>query len=360
MSRRARGVQYAVMKVAITPSSLTLKLFWKKFFSRRNLRIVLLVLLGIVVLDGLYLYSRAPDWSVYAHGVIPKSSFIQHYEKSRAGHRNWPALRWYPIPFSAMPKYLRRAVVVAEDSRFYDHKGFDLTAFREAMEHNLKQGKMAYGASTISQQTVKNLFLSPSRNPLRKWHELVLTLIMEQRLSKSRILELYLNIAEFGRGIYGVEAAAQHYFGKPASALTVTEAVELAASLPSPVKSNPATRSSYFVRHRDTILARVTPLTSAPNVAKGVLPVLELEAPPTPEEEKLQPEALESQQGIVEDTLTINTNIPADVAPLPDASNATFPDSLDASNETLPDTLAGAKEAVSNAPVSSPETLAPH
>jgi monofunctional biosynthetic peptidoglycan transglycosylase len=114
------------------------------------------------------------------------------------------------------------------------------------MEHNLSQQRMVYGASTISQQTVKNMFLSPSRNPLRKWHELWLTLGMERSLSKRRILEHYLNVAEFGRGIYGVDAAARYYWGIPARRLTSRQAIELAATLPSPVRNNPHTATPSF------------------------------------------------------------------------------------------------------------------
>ncbi len=113
---------------------------------------------------------------------------------------------------------------------------------------------MAYGGSTISQQTAKNLFLSASRNPLRKWHELLLTLGMEYHLSKDRILELYLNIAEFGPGIYGVEAAARHYWGVPAQHLTRSQAAQIAATLPSPKKHNPATRSARFLAHTNKII----------------------------------------------------------------------------------------------------------
>ncbi len=145
-----------------------------------------------------------------------------------------------------IPKNMIRAVIAAEDSRFYEHDGVDFDALKDAMEYNLSEQRMAYGASTISQQTVKNVFLSPSRNPLRKWHELLLTLGMERNLTKKRILEHYLNLAEFGKGIYGVDAAARYYWGIPASRLSSRQAIELAATLPSPVKNNPRTRTKSF------------------------------------------------------------------------------------------------------------------
>ena len=141
-----------------------------------------------------------------------------------------------------------RALIVAEDARFYSHSGIDTDALQEVMEYNLSKKRFIYGGSTISQQTIKNIFLSPSRNPFRKWHEFVLTIGMERNLSKQRILALYLNIVEFGRGIYGVNAAAQYYWGIPASQLSVRQAVELAATLPSPVKHNPKNRTKTFLK----------------------------------------------------------------------------------------------------------------
>ncbi|MFZ9038717.1 MAG: transglycosylase domain-containing protein [Gammaproteobacteria bacterium] len=179
---------------------------------RRFLRWSWLLLLLLVVADAVYLASIWPDWGAYRHGPIQRSQFIRDYERERRQRSDWPQLRWRPVAIDRIPKHLVRAVIVAEDSRFFEHEGVDLEALKEAMEYNLSQQRLAYGASTLSQQTVKNLFLSPSRNPLRKWHELVLTLAMERSLSKRRILEYYLNVAEFGRGIYGVDAAARFYW----------------------------------------------------------------------------------------------------------------------------------------------------
>ena len=211
------------------------------------------LLLVLAVFDLGYLAGITPDWASYASGPIQTSKFIEQYKQDKAGHRDWPRLRWQPVPISRIPERVIRAVVVAEDSRFFQHNGFDEEAFKKAMEYNFSKRRFIFGASTISQQTVKNLFLSPSRNPLRKWHELVLTFLMERNISKERIMELYLNIAEFGRGIYGVEAASRHYWNKSVSQLTYQEATELAATLPGPVKHNPATQTKYFVRHKKKI-----------------------------------------------------------------------------------------------------------
>jgi monofunctional biosynthetic peptidoglycan transglycosylase len=212
------------------------------------------LLLIALIVDLVYLAAHWPDWERLARGPIPKSNFIAMYEaEARAGKA--PPLAWQPVALGTIPKHVQRAVILAEDSRFYEHSGFDLIAFKEAMDYNLAEGRLALGASTISQQTVKNLFLSPARNPLRKWHELLLTWGMEQHLSKRRILEIYLNVAEFGRGIYGVQAAARAYWGVDVGALTPWQAAELAATLPSPIKHNPATRTERFEKRARRIYA---------------------------------------------------------------------------------------------------------
>ena len=227
----------------------------KGFFARlrRSLRWGLRILLVLLIADLVYLAMIWPDWKKLSQGDIPKSSFMQIYTERQA-ERGWPPLRWQPVAHTKIPRHMLRAVLVAEDSRFYSHSGFDLIAIREALDYNLGRGELLVGASTISQQTVKNLYLNPSRDPLRKWHEVVLTFGLENNLRKSRILELYLNVTEFGRGIYGVQAAAQAYYGVDVGALSLVQAAELAASLPSPVKNNPATRTERFQKRSQRIL----------------------------------------------------------------------------------------------------------
>ena len=200
----------------------------------------------LIMMDIGYLIGVWPDWELYSDGPIQRSSFIRSYEFEQHRHSDWPKLRWSPVSIESISRSMVRAVIVAEDARFYEHDGVDIEALKSAMEHNLSEKRLVYGGSTISQQTVKNVFLSPSRNPLRKWHELVLTVGMERSLSKKRILEHYLNVAEFGRGLYGVDAAAYYYWGIPVSRLTNQQAIELAATLPSPVKNNPKTRTRFF------------------------------------------------------------------------------------------------------------------
>jgi monofunctional biosynthetic peptidoglycan transglycosylase len=163
--------------------------------------------------------------------------------------------RW--IPLSRIPKDAINAVIVAEDGTFWSHGGFDWFEFRESIERNVKEGRAARGASTITQQLVKNLYLSASKNPLRKLKEWVLTWYMEQTLSKQRILELYLNLIEWGRGIYGIEAASQQYFGKSASAISRDEAARLASVIPNPRLLRVDKESRYVERRSQVILNRM-------------------------------------------------------------------------------------------------------
>lgn len=144
-----------------------------------------------------------------------------------------------------MSEYLPLAAVASEDQRFFSHWGVDPSAIETALEERDRRGGLR-GASTITQQLVKNLFLSPARSLLRKAVEAYLAVLLDLVLSKDRILEIYLNVAEFGPGLYGVEAAARHYYGKPAAAVSPREAARLIAVLPSPRRSSPAAPSEYL------------------------------------------------------------------------------------------------------------------
>ncbi|MFA5531471.1 MAG: monofunctional biosynthetic peptidoglycan transglycosylase [Thiohalomonadaceae bacterium] len=228
--------------------------------GRTWLRGVLAAAFLLLIADGIYLARIWPDWEPLARGAIPKSRFIHRYEAARAQDPALPPLRWRPVSLARIAPVMRRVVVVAEDSRFWRHAGVDTVALRGAMEYNLEHGRVAYGASTISQQTAKNLFLSDARDPLRKWHELLLTLAMERKLRKARILEIYLNVAEFGPGVFGVEAAARLYFGVTAAELAPDQAVSLAASLPSPKLHNPATATRTWEKRRERIGRHLTTL----------------------------------------------------------------------------------------------------
>lgn len=161
------------------------------------------------------------------------------------------------VPYERISAQLKRAVVAAEDARFVDHEGFDWQAISKAIEKNERQGRVVSGASTISQQLAKNLFLSGERSWLRKGQEAAITWMLESALSKRRILELYLNYAEWGEGVFGAEAAARYHFGASAGALSAPQAAFLAAILPSPRRYAPGNVTPYVAGRIETILARM-------------------------------------------------------------------------------------------------------
>jgi monofunctional biosynthetic peptidoglycan transglycosylase len=163
--------------------------------------------------------------------------------------------RW--VPYNRISGHLKRAVVAAEDDKFMDHTGFDWEAIQKAFERNLREGEIVSGASTIPQQLSKNLFLSGRRTWWRKAQEAVITAMLETVLTKRRILEIYLNVAEWGDGVYGAEAAARYHFGVSAAALTPAQAARLAVMLPSP-RSYPPGRDTVYLQGRTaTILGRM-------------------------------------------------------------------------------------------------------
>jgi len=180
----------------------------------------------------------------------------------RAGKKFTPRLVW--APWDRISEHLKHAVFISEDDTFYRHKGVDWGSVRAALQKDWELKRLAYGGSTITQQVARNLYLSPSKNPLRKLKELLIARRLEAELSKRRIFELYLNIAEWGRGIYGAEAAAQAYFGKSAADLTPDEAVAMAVVLPNPRRWNPAQKGRYVERNMRRIMGRMR--------ASGLLP----------------------------------------------------------------------------------------
>lgn len=163
--------------------------------------------------------------------------------------------RW--VPYAQISTNLKRAIIASEDARFMEHAGFDWKGIQLALAKNSKRGKVVAGGSTITQQLAKNLFLSPSRSYLRKGQEAIITVMLELLLDKRRILELYLNVIEWGSGVFGAEAAARHYDGIAASRLSATQAARLAAMAPSPRRFERNPRSAYLTGRVATILARM-------------------------------------------------------------------------------------------------------
>ena len=185
------------------------------------------------------------------------TAFIEEYRARQREAGKPEKVVWPWTPYAAISPNLKRAVLVSEDIGFFSHHGFELKEMRNAMEEALREGGMPRGASTITQQLAKNLWLSSSRRPLRKLREAVLTWQLERALPKRRILELYLNVAEFGPGIYGAGAASQRYFSKAAADLEPREAAALAAGLPKPRAWHPGATSSAYQRRVMSILNRM-------------------------------------------------------------------------------------------------------
>ena len=192
---------------------------------------------GLLLLAGLFLLMQC--WYL-AHvlwwkAFDPASTAFMEAGLERLQEKKPDAeLRYRWVDYNRVSVHLKRAVIAAEDSRFLAHEGFDWEGIEKAVERNLRKGRIVAGGSTISQQLAKNLFLSASRNPFRKLQEAVITVMIETLWSKRRILEVYLNVIEWGNGIYGAEAASRRYFRVPASGLGPDQAAHLAAMIPNP------------------------------------------------------------------------------------------------------------------------------
>jgi monofunctional biosynthetic peptidoglycan transglycosylase len=225
--------------------------------SRRWLLIAVATGVCLVAAVLVWQARRWPDIGALASRNPASTAFIDQYRarERAAGRSSQVAWKW--VAYSSISPNLKRAVLVAEDIGFFSHRGFEPAELRNAVERALEDGAMPRGASTITQQLAKNLWLSPSRNPVRKVKEAVLTWQLEHHLTKRRILELYLNVAEFGPGVYGAEAAGRRYFGKSAADLNEDEAAQLAAALPNPRVWHPGASGPGYRRYVDTIKRRM-------------------------------------------------------------------------------------------------------
>jgi monofunctional biosynthetic peptidoglycan transglycosylase len=217
-----------------------------------------------------YIYLTLPDVRVLARTNPESTAWMEMRaaEAAREGKSTRRVQRW--VPYSRISQNLKRAVLVAEDAAFWDHEGIDLEELRKSIEINWEQGRAVRGASTITQQLAKNLYLSPSRNPLRKLRELIIARRLEAALSKARIFEIYLNVIEWGDGIWGAEAAARTYFGIPASAVNREQAALLAGAIINPRVLNPARPNARLRARQRIVLGRmgdVTPPAPVPVAA---------------------------------------------------------------------------------------------
>ncbi len=203
-----------------------------------------------------YTYLTLPDVRPLARTNPTMTAFmaLRESEARKAGKTPRRTQRW--IPYRQISPALTRAVLVAEDAAFWQHDGVDYDELQNSIELNWERWQLARGASTITQQLAKNLYLSPSRNPLRKLRELIIARRLEAELSKARILELYLNVIEWGDGIYGVDAAARTYFNTSASALSPSQSALLAGAIINPRLLNPARPTARLIRRQQIILRR--------------------------------------------------------------------------------------------------------
>jgi monofunctional biosynthetic peptidoglycan transglycosylase len=213
-----------------------------------------LLVIGLVLLIQLWFFAHVLWWNWFN----PSSSAFMEDRLEVLQEKNPDAtLRHKWVPYKKISMNLKRALVASEDANFIEHEGFDWEALQKAYEKNLKKGKVVAGGSTISQQLAKNLFLSGQRSMLRKAQEAVITVMIESVMSKRRIFEIYLNIIEWGNGVFGAEAAARYYFRKSAAELDAYEAARLAAMVPNPRFYDRHRSTTYLQRRTNIIMARM-------------------------------------------------------------------------------------------------------
>ena len=255
INRRNRGVRAnrPLWNLGQRPKSRTRRFRWIP-------RISFKLLLGIIFVFLLFEMFTLPILSIInLNAGHPKQTTLmqQRIEEAREqGKKLKIDYRW--VSLAHIPKHVRRAVLIAEDARFYNHVGIDWHEIGESLETNWQKGRIIRGGSTITQQLAKNLYLSTSRDPIRKIKELLIAWMLEATLSKTRILELYLNIIEWGRGTFGIEAAAQRYFHKSAGRLTKEEGARLAAVISSPLRHKPTQLTPLLEKKMDVILKRMS------------------------------------------------------------------------------------------------------
>ncbi|MDE2366102.1 MAG: monofunctional biosynthetic peptidoglycan transglycosylase [Betaproteobacteria bacterium] len=209
-------------------------------FLRRWLWRIPLFFIGLALIYQAWIFGHVVYWNFYNPST---SAFMRDRLDVLRQKDPGAALRMQWMPYERISPHLKRAIIAAEDSKFLEHEGFDFEAIQKAYEKNLKKGRLVAGGSTISQQLAKNLFLSDQKTPLRKIQEALITLMLENVMSKRRIMEIYLNVIEWGNGVFGAEAAIRHYYGASASSISAEQAARLAAMIPNP---------RFYDRHRNT------------------------------------------------------------------------------------------------------------
>ncbi|MBI3286091.1 MAG: monofunctional biosynthetic peptidoglycan transglycosylase [Burkholderiales bacterium] len=224
-----------------------------KTLRRLLLWLVLLPLLLFILIQA-YFFVQIAWW---VNHNPSSTSFMRHQLEVLQEKNPRTQLRQQWVPYKRISNNLKRAVIASEDDGFVEHEGVDWEALQKAYEKNQMKGKVVSGGSTITQQLAKNLFLSGQRSYLRKGQELIITYMLEACMDKQRILEIYLNVVEWGIGVFGAEAASQHYYGVSAAALTPAQAARLAVMLPKPRYFDKNTGSAYLQRRTELILKRM-------------------------------------------------------------------------------------------------------
>jgi monofunctional glycosyltransferase len=232
----------------------------RKSTKQRRTRRLLIIFLSVAVplASLLFLWLvTLPDVGSLRSTNPTTTALIEAREAQAEAKTLHIGRHWIWVPLSRISPHLRRAVVAAEDASFFTHEGFDWEGMKDAAIYDLEKGELKRGGSTITQQLAKNLYLSSERSIFRKAHEALITRSLEHHLSKERILELYLNVAEWGTGVYGAEAASRHHFQKPARELTEDEAAWLAAILPAPRRYDPLRRTRALTSRYERVLHRM-------------------------------------------------------------------------------------------------------
>ena len=216
----------------------------------------MLIVAPIVIVLTLQTYFFLQIWWWVDHNPTSTSFMDQQLEVLQQKNPS-AKLKYQWVPYKRISRHLKRAIIASEDSNFAAHEGVDWDALQKAYEKNIKKGKVVSGGSTITQQLAKNLFLSSDRSYIRKGQELVITYMLEFWMDKERIFEIYLNVVEWGNGVFGAEAAARHYFGVSAANLTPSQAAKLAVMLPNPRYFDKRQGSGYLARRANVILRRM-------------------------------------------------------------------------------------------------------
>jgi len=213
----------------------------------RKRRVFLKIVLAgaaLLVVFAAYLWLTLPDVSGFA-AKNPETTSLIRQRQAEAGTKA-AAVRLDWIAFNRIPPLMKRCVLVSEDAAFYDHKGIDFKELRASLEQDLKDGRLSRGGSTITQQLAKNLYLSTSKSVVRKLREALIARRLEKHLSKDRIFHLYLNVIEWGPGVFGLSNAARYWFGKDAADLTLEEMIRLTAIIPRPLRSDPRKNDGWM------------------------------------------------------------------------------------------------------------------